>query len=196
VLDDWWNVDIRRFPGIDEVVDATEPWPWGEIEYVYGEHFLEHLAPDAALRFIVQAARAMRPGAVLRLSTPALEHVWVTHFDPSHGRPATDVIADTYRANRAFHGWGHRFLYSRPMIERVLGAVGFADPTYHAYGESEREELRGLERHPGWDVVEGWPSVWIVEAVAPGPAAAREDPIAALGLEIEERFAQFVRSGH
>jgi hypothetical protein len=27
ILPDWWNVDIRSFLGIDEVIDATAPWP-------------------------------------------------------------------------------------------------------------------------------------------------------------------------
>jgi predicted SAM-dependent methyltransferase len=34
LLPDWWNVDIRDFPGVDEVVDATAPWPWTNLEYV------------------------------------------------------------------------------------------------------------------------------------------------------------------
>jgi len=192
LLADWWNVDIRRFPGIDEVADATAPWPWRGLDFVYGEHSLEHLPPDAALRFATAAAAALRPGGVLRLSTPSLEHVWVTHFRPAAGRPAQDVIRETYQANRAFHGWGHRFLYSREMIERLLTGAGFADLSFHAYGESDHPLLRGIERHPGWDHVEGWPTVWIVEAVATGIPAET----AALAAEIDTEFARYVRSGH
>ena len=25
----WWNVDLRPFEGINQAMDATEPWPWG-----------------------------------------------------------------------------------------------------------------------------------------------------------------------
>ncbi len=196
LLDAWWNVDIRPFPGVDAVMDATAPWPWHDLDAVYGEHFLEHLGPDAGLRFATEAARALKPGGVLRLSTPGLEHVWVTHFDPGAGAPDA-IVAATYRANRAFHGWGHRFLYSRPMLERLLSAAGFEDLSWHAWGESEREDLRGLERHPGWDIVAGWPSVWIVEAVAPDRQVAPDpEALRALATEIEQEFARYVRSGH
>jgi len=194
LLPDWWNVDIRAFPGIDEVMDVTRPWPWRNLDYVYGEHFLEHLPPDGAIAFVREAAAAMTPGGILRLSTPALEHVWVTHFTPTPDRDAEAVIAETYRANRAFHGWGHRFLYSKPMLERLLVAAGFRDLSFHDYGVSEHPALRGIERHPGWDVTGGWPSVWIVEGIAsgavPGPA------VAALEAEMDEAFGRYVRSGH
>ncbi len=136
---------------------------------MYGEHFVEHLAPSDALAFAREAARALRRDGVLRLSTPSLEHVWVTHFHPVHDRPRQDVIAETYKANRAFHGWGHRFLFSREMLEHLLLGAGFTDVTFHDYGASDHEELRGLERHGGWSRADGWPSVWNVEASAPGP---------------------------
>ena len=189
----WWNVDIRPFPGVDEVLDATKRWPWSNLEFVYGEHFLEHLPPDGAMHFLREAARALRPGGTIRLSTPGLEHVWVTHFDASAGRPSQAVIADTYRANRAFHGWGHQFLYSRPMLERALRASGFADLSFHDYGASDISELRDIERHGGWAIVDGWPSVWIVEAVRTTDNPAEDELLAA---EIEMEFVRHVRSGH
>lgn len=195
LLPDWWNVDIRPFAGIDEVVDATRPWPWRDLDAVYGEHFLEHLAPSDALAFARQAARALRRDGILRLSTPSVEHVWVTHFHPVHDRPQQDVIAETYKSNRAFHGWGHRFLFSREMLERLLLGAGFTDVTFHDYGASEHEELRGLERHGGWGRVDGWPSVWIVEASAPGPEVGPAES-ADLAEEIEREFERYVRAGH
>ena len=192
---DWWNVDIRAFPGaVDEIVDAAEPWPWRGLEFVYGEHFLEHLAPDAAIRFVREAARALAPGGVLRLSTPSLEHVWVTHFHPTRDRPKEIAIRETYAANRAFHGWGHRFLYSREMLERVLADSGFTDITFHGFGESDREALRGLEWHAGGEAVaDGWPAVWIVEGAA---ADSRPDAPDLLLAEVESEFQRHVRSGH
>jgi hypothetical protein len=186
---DWWNVDIRSFRGIDEVVDVTEPWPWRGLDYVYGEHFLEHLALDGAVRFLAEARTGLRPGGVLRLSTPGLEWVWRTHFDPAGADPGRQVEA-TFRANRAFYGWGHRFLYSRPMLEHVLVASGFSDLTFHRFGESDEPELRGLERHGSFEVVDGWPNVWIVEA---RPGGTASDDILA---EVERELERFRRSGH
>jgi hypothetical protein len=186
---DWWNVDIRRFRGIDQVADLTEPWPWRDLDYVYGEHFLEHLTLDGAIQFLTEAAGALRPDGRIRLSTPGLEWVWVTHFDPSG--PATEMIDSTYRTNRSFYGWGHRFLYSRPMLEHVLRGAGFTDLTFHRFGESDDAALRDLERHGTFDVADGWPSVWIVEAVPGGTSASAE-----LLAEAEHELERHRRSGH
>ena len=192
LMEGWWNVDIRDFPGVDEVADATARWPWSNLDSVYGEHFLEHLPLDGAMHFAAEAARALRPGGAIRLSTPCLEHVWATNFRPDRTRDAAAAVAETYRINRSFHGWGHEFLWSKEMLERVLGAAGFTDITFNAYGESADEALRGLESHPGWEIVDGWPTVWIVEARATGQAPAIDDLLA----EIEAEFARYARSGH
>src|SRR5262245_15207129 len=166
LMDDWWNVDIRGFAGIDEVADVTAPWPWRDLEYVYGEHFIEHLSLDGAIRFLNEASGALRSDGRIRLSTPGLEWVWRTHFDP--GSTEADRLASTYKANRAFYGWGHQFLYSRPMLERVLRGAGFTGITFHNFGESDNPALRGLERHGDFEVVDSWPNVWIVEATPGG----------------------------
>jgi hypothetical protein len=186
---DWWNVDIRQFTGIDEVADVTQPWPWRDLEAVYGEHFLEHLSLDGAIKFLIEAGTALRIGGRIRLSTPSLEWVWRTHFRDS-GAPA-DIIAATYGANRAFYGWGHSFLWSRPILEHMLQGAGFEDLTFHDFGQSDVPALRGLERHGGFEVVDGWPNVWIVEAVSSG---ARSPD--ALLAEADHEIERYRRSGH
>jgi predicted SAM-dependent methyltransferase len=188
----WWNVDIRPFPGIDEVADITRPWPWDGLDYVYGEHLLEHLGPEEAVRFLSEAIRHLRPGGRIRLSTPGLEFVWTTHF--SVGSPDDTTVTDTYRANRAFHGWGHRFLYSKPYLEKVLYATGYTEVAFFSYGESDHPDLRGLERHGKFQVVEGWPSVWNVEAARPMAGEPSFDD--AILEEIEQEFVRYVRAGH
>ena len=61
----------------------------------------------------------------------------------------------------------------------------------HAYGESEDPALRGLERHGGYQVVDGWPNVWIVEAVPTG-----RPPSTDLLAEAEQEIERYRRSGH
>ena len=197
LMADWWNVDIRAFKGVDEVADVTAAWPWASLDYVYGEHFLEHLPLDGAVAFLGQALARLRPGGRIRLSTPGLEWVWQTHLRP--GGSDEQVVADTYRANRAFHGWGHEFLYSRPFLKRILDRQGFVDITFHAYGESDDPALRGLERHGTYQVVDGWPNVWNVEAARPsGDTSTTDQPETPLELleEIEREFGRYVSSGH
>jgi hypothetical protein len=75
LLDGWCNADVRRFEGVDHVMDATEPWPFSGLTHVFGEHFIEHLEIDKAIDFLVHAGRSLAPGGRIRLSTPNL--AWV-----------------------------------------------------------------------------------------------------------------------
>lgn len=190
----WWNVDIRPFDGVDEVFDLRGRWPWGGLEAVFAEHFLEHLSLDEALAFLERAGGALRPGGVLRLSTPNLEWVLATHY-PLDPPPIADGERElqTLRINRAFHGWGHRFLWSPPLLARVLAEMNFASVRFFPYGESDDPALRGLESHGDAWVTDGRTSVLVVEA-------RRGEERPALPAEVrrvvEAEFLAHVRSGH
>src|SRR5687767_11395566 len=126
----WWNVDIQSYPGIDQVMDVSRPWPWKDaLEYVYGEHFLEHLTISQAVNFLVEAGKALQIDGRIRLSTPSLEWVIKTHFSFSSGE---ECIGQTWAINRAFKGWGHQFLYSKEMLIRLLSGVGFRNLEFFA----------------------------------------------------------------
>lgn len=185
----WWNVDIRDFKGIDQVMDVAKPWPWKKcIKYVYGEHFIEHLSLEQAIRFMTFAGNALVVGGKIRLSTPNLTWVMMTHYKVKEGS-----VSDTMSINRAFHGWGHQFLWSGAMFEYVLKELGFKDVTFFNYGESNDKELVGIERHGGGGKVEGVPTVIVVEATR------QEKDIKATKkfLEnVDEQYIRYVQSGH
>lgn len=190
---DWWNIDILAFKGIDQAMDVTDPWPWNScLEFVYGEHFLEHLAIEDAVRFLANAGNALVPGGRIRLSTPALEWVLFTHFQLNGSDD--NKVNETFAINRAFHGWGHRFLYSKAMLSCLLTNIGFKSVTFFRFGESDTEELRNLERHGSWSIAGGFPNTWIVEATRNAGDAIR--PTEILLNEIEIKMARYVRSGH
>ncbi len=192
ILGDWWNVDLVPFEGVDQALDVTGCWPWKDrLDYVYGEHFLEHLAPAKAVQFLVEAGKALKIGGRIRLSTPALEWVIKTHFT-FEPMPDQRRIEQTYAINRAFHGWGHRFLYSRELLVRLLSGLGYEKPVFHEYGASDDLAFRNLERHGDYWHDAGYPSVWIVEATrGSAPIAASR----ALLDEMEENFGKYVGPG-
>jgi predicted SAM-dependent methyltransferase len=188
----WYNIDVREFPGVDEVRDATLPFDdLAPVKYVYCEHFLEHLSLEGALAFLRNSAAALMPSGRIRLSTPALEWVLATHFDLTEDCPDR-VIQSTLVMNRAFHGWGHQFIWSKPMLQAALAAVGFEDVKFWAYGESDDPALVGLEQHGEFQIAKGWPSVWVVEGARGSRIAENESFV----LRCEEEFQCHVRSGH
>jgi predicted SAM-dependent methyltransferase len=188
----WWNVDIRPFPGIDEVRDATLPLhDLSPLRYIYCEHFLEHLTLEDAIQFLRNSVQALAPSGRIRLSTPSLEWVLATHFSLLEDKDQR-VVAATLATNRAFHGWGHQFLWSRPMLQTALAAAGFKDISFWPYGKSNNSDLVGLEEHGDYYVYEGWPSVWIAEGARGTDVTENHEFFA----QCESDFNQFVRGGH
>jgi predicted SAM-dependent methyltransferase/SAM-dependent methyltransferase len=188
----WHNIDIRPFPGVDEVRDATLPFDdIAPLEYVYCEHFLEHLTLEAAVQFLQNSAFALAPNGRIRISTPALEWVLATHFNLSD-ETEEQVVMATLVTNRAFHGWGHQFIWSKPMLRTALRALGFENVTFWGYGESDDPNLVGLEQHGDYYLQRGWPSVWIAEGVRGTYITLNNEFIS----QCESILSQYVRAGH
>lgn len=188
----WINVDIRAFPGVDRVMDVTKEWPFTGVKYVYAEHFLEHLNLLDAVQFLVNAGNSLEVGGKIRLSTPNLKWVLVSHFDLKSS-DREKIISDTLRTNRAFHGWGHRFLWCEDFLTFILESLGYGGVRYFNYGVSDDPNLNGLEQHGGFSVREGFPSVIIAEA-------KKGDQEITLPGSIKEKlifeFSRHVSSGH
>jgi predicted SAM-dependent methyltransferase len=159
----WVNIDNQGLEGVDQVLDVRQGLPFADIASIYAEHFLEHLSLDEGLAFLRECRRVLRPEGALRLSTPNLDWVVLTHYRGT-SLPDEDAKLDCIRMNRAFHGWGHQFLYNRATLVAALRSAGFANAVFRTYGESDRPELRGLERHETWEDTPDLPHVLIVEA--------------------------------
>jgi hypothetical protein len=161
-LSGWVNIDRQPLPGVDRVLDVTRELPFVGAEAIFAEHFLEHLEPDEALRFLALARAALAPDGWLRLSTPNLDWVLATHYGPlvnSYTRAEQAVIL-----NRAFHAWGHRFAWNLDALALALEASGFDRIRQSRYGASELPCFAGIERHETYEDVDELPHVLIVEA--------------------------------
>ncbi len=175
----WINLDNRPLPGVDRVVDVREGLPFADVSAIYAEHFLEHLALEDGLAFLRECRRALSSEGTLRLSTPNLDWVFATHYRMGAGVTEDSAVRDCLQLNKAFHGWGHQFLYNRPMLAAALRASGFEAISFHRYGESGTPALRGLERHQTWEDTPELPHVIIAEA----SGTARPSPLPAEALQ-------------
>ena len=163
-LDGWWNVDLRHAPGVDEVMDVREGMPFRDLSLIYAEHFIEHLTLEEALLFLAECRRVLAPSGVLRLSTPNLDWVMLTHYHFADRIALNDALRDCLMTNKAFHGWGHRFLYNKEMLGHCLAHAGFSTISFHRYGESTRPELQNIERHETYLDGPALPHLVIAEA--------------------------------
>jgi predicted SAM-dependent methyltransferase len=187
-LPGWTNVDAQRLPGVDVVADVTRGLGFADAEAVFSEHFLEHLALDDALRFLLEAHRALMAGGWVRLTTPNLDWVWLTHYrlegEAAEKREAALAI------NRAFRGWRHQFLWNREMLAEALAACGFEAVRWCRRGESELPFFRDLERHDTYGDSEEMPHILIVEARKGEP---RPDRLRELRAAVQAGFLDHMK---
>ena len=115
----------------------------------------------------------MQPNAVLRLSTPNLDWVWMTQYHLGNWQSPHEAVRDCFWMNKAFRGWGHQFLYNLQTLTATIRQAGFARVDIVKYGESAHEALRGLERHEQYPDTPDLPHIIVVEAS--GTSSERQD---------------------
>ncbi len=138
-------------------LDATKRWPFADSSFdaIVCEQMIEHVTYDAAGTLTAEAQRVLRPGGILRVSTPDLrfladlldggddEYVkWFTGLGKPDG-PRNAAVA----INRAMRDWGHTFIYDEPTLRGLLAEAGFAHVTRFCSGQSDTPYLVGLEQH-------------------------------------------------
>ena len=75
----------------------------------------------------------------------------------------------------------------------MLTEMGFATAAFYPYGESANPDLCNLERHGGFQVYDGQPSVLIVEAQRGSHSISIPATLTAF---LQEHFLRYVASGH
>lgn len=163
-LPGWLNSDLIS---ADVYLDVTRPLPLPDASFAYafGEHLIEHVPEATGARLLRELHRVLRPGGVLRLTTPDLRKLVALYEDrnPVISREDYARFLDSEtgkvheRGAQIFNDylrlWGHRYVYDEEDLTAKLLAAGFVEVVREETGESRHEALRGLERHGGADWV-------------------------------------------
>ena len=154
-LEDWLNADLISG---DIYVNAKHRLPFKQdtFDFIYCEHFIEHLEKEAGMRFLMDCHRILNINGVIRLSSPDLEKIIDIYYDRNQ-HVKRQTLIDAYGKgshlqpcelfNDYMHQWGHKFIYDKAMITAALTGVGFAKITFCHSKESNYPELRNLEKH-------------------------------------------------
>jgi len=158
----WLNTDIT--PSDEQAyLDATKsfPLPDGSIQYIFGEHVIEHLSYEDGLFMLRECHRVLSSGGKSRLATPNL----LKYFQLFQN-PKTEEVTRYLEGKLKWHGWppsahpesqilnlelrsfGHTFVYDPATLVDSLAQAGFGHIAQFAPGESDDQELQNIEiRH-------------------------------------------------
>jgi predicted SAM-dependent methyltransferase len=163
-LPGWLNTDLIS----GEIqLDAGRrlPLPDSAFAFAFAEHLIEHLTPRVGRRMLSEVHRILRPGGVLRMTTPDLRKVIAIYEDRNpevsradYARFLEGVTGKRYERacqvlNDYLRLWGHRYVYDQEELVALLRGAGFDTVERKQPGESAHDALRGIEHHGGADWV-------------------------------------------
>ena len=158
----WCNIDFPTPEYFDHKIkldlthDLTKPLPFdsNSAQFIYNEHVIEHFDLPTGLRIFKECFRILKPGGVLRASTPDLEIIFGYYSNPfrewredlyikeSHGN---SMQTRCEMVNFRFRECGHKYIYDTEEITRRLNEAGFLRIKRVDHAKSDYAELRNIE---------------------------------------------------
>lgn len=162
----FFNTDIKIKDGV-YYLDATKPFPIKDnmLHYIFSEHNFEHLTYHEGKFLLSECYRVLKPKGIIRLSMPSIEFLmdivnnpnspenveymkW--HFE-NYAKEQFEDFGEEYSSalllNNFMRLWGHKCLYDKSTIKRLLEISGFKNVTFCSISKSGHEELNQVEHH-------------------------------------------------
>lgn len=166
ILKGWLNTDLK----LDKEVvflDAAKKLSFDDctFDYVFSEHLIEHLKYQNGARLIQESYRILKNGGKLRISTPDLFFLIKlytenkTDLQKQYVRwtvdsflPKIGIYSDTFVINNFFRDCNrkfidHKFIYDYKALKDILQKCGFVNVSRYRPGESDDDNLQGIEAH-------------------------------------------------
>jgi len=183
--------DVHRFTQLD----ITEPLPFDDasVDWVYAEHLIEHVPLGTVIAWLREVRRVLRPGGVVRLTTPDLERYVQGYLDQRGGffarhrrRLRTLRVGPpmperrAFMINQIFYHFGHRWIYDEAELRHALSTAGFGSDcvvTRHDFQTGIRADVAALDTSFRRD------ETLYIEAVVPGVVIEGADEEVEAGQE-------------
>jgi predicted SAM-dependent methyltransferase len=151
VKEGWLNYDIDAHPGVIRCdLSMMVPQPNGVADYIFTEHFIEHLDREQGQRFLNECFRVLKQDSVLRISTPDLNTVMKDYLNKKIDRHkgGWEPKSACRMVNEGLRLWGHQFVYDFEELSHALYDAGFTDVYEEQWHDSSFVDLQNLEIRP------------------------------------------------
>ncbi len=155
---DWLNGDFLTG---EIYLNAAKTFPIksDSFDYIFSEHFLEHLDFSQGRIHLKEAYRVMKKGAKIRIGTPDLEKLVQLYNNKNEFCTQKQAVERHFRFfdkknplfgeffNDMFHMWSHQFIYDFETLKACLQEAGFTNVTRFLFAESDTKEFKNVEVH-------------------------------------------------
>jgi len=128
----WVNIDADKQYRADVYVDASKPLPYetDSVDAVLNQHFIEHLTLEEGMVFLKDCVRILKPGGLIRISTPDL--LWLVQ-DYNKSTPGNlqaywctpNFATRCEMLNFSMKSWQHKFTFDEEDLTHRLMLAGF-----------------------------------------------------------------------
>lgn len=159
--DGWINIDNNTDNNIEKLDlnwDLRNPLPFADesVDFIFNEHFFEHLTVEEAMPAMQDLMRVLKPGGVMRIAMPDLENIVHNYLHvPLKDDPVIKAFKIDFVRTRAewmnmsFRWWDHKWLYDWEELERRINDAGYTKVKREKLRKSKHPELRDLEIRDG-----------------------------------------------
>jgi predicted SAM-dependent methyltransferase len=129
--EEWVNLDIKPFRGVDIVADASEriPLDTNSVDEIRCIHVLEHVTRDKHEPMLREMYRVLKPGGTLYVETPDFFGTIQNLFDAFRNgdTEAVHIWTTSVYGKSEREGMSHHWGFYEGLLRRKARACGFKD---------------------------------------------------------------------
>ncbi len=148
-LNGWINADIRKVKPLDIVLDARYNLPFknNSLDFIYSEHFIEHLTYEEGEFFFKECHRTLKPSGIVRTATICLDGMIQKYNnswdDQNWLKNYPEIKTSGQMLNACFYKWHHKHVYN--ILDLLKIQTVFHSKHRYSIGDSDTSFLKDLE---------------------------------------------------